>query len=133
MDEIEMIFDHVGIPTDEKQPKEDWVQATRVWVTNPREHKYRVEYLRFEPDTPCVWEVVNLPHVAYRVKLKDFAKLIEGRRMLIEPFDVDENLMIAYVERDGMPVEYMVFKDPDKWFGKSKDEWTGDSRASNAK
>ena len=129
MDEIEMIFDHVGIPTDDAQPKEDWVEATRVWVTNPREHKYRIEYLRFEHDTPCCWQVVNLPHVAYRVRAADFPKLIEGRRILIEPFAVDENLSIAYIEKDGMPVEYMVFKDPNKWFGKSQDEWTQDSRA----
>ncbi|MBC7813971.1 MAG: hypothetical protein H7175_22645 [Burkholderiales bacterium] len=118
MSQIELIFDHVGVPTDEKQPSEDWVEATRVWVTNPRDHKYHIEYLRFEPDTPCRWEVVNLPHVAYRVKAEDFPKLIEGVEILIEPFDVDDNLSIAYVKKDGMPVEYMVFKDPNVWFGK---------------
>ncbi len=121
MDEIEMIFDHVGIPTDDKQPKEDWVESTRVWVTSPREHKYRVEFLRFEPDTPCKWEVVNLPHVAYRVKAHDFPRLLEGAEILIEPFDVDENLSIAYVQKNGMPIEYMVFKDPDLWFGKKQE------------
>lgn len=122
MDDVEMIFDHVGIPTDEKQPDEDWVEATRVWVTNPRNHKYNIEYLRFEPDTPCRWQVVNLPHVAYRVKAEDFPKLLEGVEILIEPFEVDENLTIAYVERNGMPVEYMVFKDPELWFGKRSNE-----------
>jgi hypothetical protein len=119
MAEVEMIFDHVGIPTDEKQPDEDWVEATRVWVTNPRTHKYNIEYLRFEPDTPCRWEVVNMPHVAYRVKAEDFPKLIEGVEILIEPFDIDEKLKIVYVKKNGMPVEYMAFKDPNLWFGKS--------------
>jgi hypothetical protein len=56
--------------------------------------------------------------VAYRVKAEDFPKLIEGAEILIEPFDVDENLSIAYVKQNGMPVEYMVFKDPALWFGK---------------
>lgn len=118
MDDIEMIFDHVGVPTDDKQPHEDWVESTRVWVTNPRENKYRIEYLRFEPDTPCKWEVVNLPHIAYRVKAQDFPKLLQGAEILIEPTDVDENCRMAYVKKNGMPVEYMVFKDPDVWFGK---------------
>jgi hypothetical protein len=118
MSQIELIFDHVGIPTDEKQPNENWVESTRVWVTNPREHKYRIEYLRFEADTPCRQEVVNLPHVAYRVKAEDFPKLLEGKEILIEPFAVDENLTIAYVKQYGLPVEYMVYKDPDLWFGK---------------
>ena len=120
MDEIELIFDHVGIPTDEKQPNENWVASTRVWVTNPYTHKYRIEFLRFEPDTPCKWEVVNLPHVAYRVNAADFPKLVEGVEILIESFAVDENLSIAYVKKNGLPVEYMVFKDPKLWFGKQQ-------------
>lgn len=115
---IELIFDHVGIPTDEKQPSEDWVEATRVWVTNPHKHKYLIEYLRFEPDTPCAWEVVNRPHVAYRVKAEDFPKLIEGVEIIIPPFDVDSNLTIAYVKQHGALIEYMVYKDPNVWFGK---------------
>jgi hypothetical protein len=114
----ELIFDHVGIPTDEKHLEENWVEATRVWVTNPHTHKYHVEFLRFEPDTPCRWEVVNLPHVAYRVKAEDLPALLEGRDILIEPFAVDDNLTIAYVLKDGMPVEYMVYQDHDLWFGK---------------
>ncbi len=81
----ELIFDHVGIPTDEKQPAEDWVESTRVWVTNPRTHKYRVEYLRYEPDTPCRAELVNLPHVAYQVHAEDLDALLESAEILIEP------------------------------------------------
>ena len=120
MHEIELIFDHVGIPTDEKQPSENWVESTRVWVTNPYIHKYRIEFLRFEPDTPCKWEVVNLPHVAYRVSAADFPKLVDGVEILIEPFAVDDNLSIAYVKKNGLPVEYMVFKDSSLWFGKQQ-------------
>jgi hypothetical protein len=115
---VDLIFDHVGIPTDEQQPDENWVESTRVWVTNPHTNKYHVEYLRFEPDTPVAWECANLPHVAYRVKAEDFPTLLQNAEILIEPFDVDDNLSIAYVKLNGMPVEYMVYKDPELWFGK---------------
>jgi hypothetical protein len=118
MNEIELIFDHVGIPTDEKQPDEDWVESTRVWVTNPRNHKYHIEYLRFEPDTPCVQAVVTLPHVAYRVNAEDLPKLLEGAEILIPTFEADPNVTVAYVLKNGMPVEYLVYKDPTKWFVK---------------
>jgi hypothetical protein len=120
MDDVELIFDHVGVPTDDRQPNENWVAATKVWVTSPRQHKYRIEYLRFEADTPCRWEVVNLPHVAYRVKVVDFPMLLVGAEILIEPFAVDENLTIAFVKKHGLPVEYMVYKDPNLWFGQSQ-------------
>ena len=45
-------FDHIGVVTEEHQHGETWVEATRVWVTNPRAHSHHVEFLRFEPDTP---------------------------------------------------------------------------------
>ena len=28
-------FDHIGIVTTQKQPRESWVEATRVWVAEP--------------------------------------------------------------------------------------------------
>jgi hypothetical protein len=118
MELSELIFDHVGIPTDEKQLDEDWVESTRVWVTNPRTHKYRIEYLRYELDTPCRAELVNLPHVAYQVLAEDLPALLEGVEILIEPFAVDQNLTVAFVMKNGIPTEYMVYGDPAIWFGK---------------
>ena len=58
MDGIERArFDHIGVITEEQHDGEVFVDATRVWVTNPRDHPFHVEYLRFEPDTtvtgPC--------------------------------------------------------------------------------
>lgn len=118
MSEIELIFDHVGIPTEEPQTHEDWVEATKVWVTNPRAHKYRIEYLRYRDDTPCRRELVTLPHVAYQCRAEHFAELMSGGEVLIEPFAVDENLTVGFVMKNGIPVEYMVYKDRDVWFGK---------------
>ena len=60
-------FDHIGLITDDVKPGESWVEATRVWVTNPREHPYNVEWLRFEPDSPVTGPLRTEPHVAYRV------------------------------------------------------------------
>ena len=39
-------FDHVGIPTDQLQPDELYVEQTKVWVTDPLRHPQRIEYLR---------------------------------------------------------------------------------------
>lgn len=123
MEEIELIFDHVGIPTDDKQPNENWVETTRVWVTNPREHKYRIEYLRFEPDTPVLWEVSHLPHIAYSAKAQDFDKLLQGVEIIIEPFEPHPNMKIAYVKKHDALVEYIVYKDPDYWFDVKYENW----------
>lgn len=47
-----MQFEHIGLVTTEKKAGEDWVEATRVWVTNPKEHPFHVEWLRFERTAP---------------------------------------------------------------------------------
>ena len=46
-----MQYHHTGVVTDQKQPNEFYVEATKVWVTDPDDHPYRIEFLRFEPNT----------------------------------------------------------------------------------
>jgi hypothetical protein len=110
-------FDHVGIVTEDRHSGESWVESTRVWVTNPRDHPYNVEFLRFEPDSPVVGALRTQPHVAYRVD--DVGAAIEGRNVLLEPFDVGEGLIrVAFVDVDGAIVELMQYANPDEegWF-----------------
>ena len=77
MDGIERAqFDHIGVVTEEQRDGEVFVDATRVWVTSPRDHPFHVEYLRFEPDTTVTGPVRDEPHVAYRVA--DVHSAIEG-------------------------------------------------------
>ena len=110
-------FDHVGLVTDERKEGESWVEATRVWVTNPRAHPYNVEWLRFEPDSPVTGPLRTEPHVAYRVQ--DVERAIEGHNILAEPFDVGDGFAtVAFVEVDGAVVEFMQYANPDEegWF-----------------
>ena len=65
---LEYVFDHVGITTTEPQPQEDWVEASRIWVTNPRNHPEHIEFLRYREDSTVPAAVRDNPHVAYRVK-----------------------------------------------------------------
>ena len=44
-------FDHVGITTTDVQPQEDWVEASKIWVTNPRNHPEHIEFLRYREDS----------------------------------------------------------------------------------
>ncbi|MCC6222562.1 MAG: hypothetical protein IT201_03615 [Thermoleophilia bacterium] len=110
-------FDHVGIVTDERQPGESWVEATRVWVTSPRAHPYNVEFLRYEPDSPVTGPVRTQPHVAYRVA--DLAAAIEGANVVLGPFEVAGGFLnVAFVLEAGALVEFMQYRDPDEtgWF-----------------
>jgi hypothetical protein len=107
-------FDHVGVPTEERQAGEMWVEATRVWVTDPARHPHRIEYLRFEPDSPVTGPVRELPHVAFRVENLETA--MEGAPVLLGPFQATETLRVVFVERDGAVYEYMESSQPGHWF-----------------
>jgi len=113
-----MIFDHIGLITEEKKKGEDWVEATRVWVTNPREHPFHVEWLRYELDSPVKGPVREKSHVAYRVD--DIESASRGLKVLLEPFEVGDFVRVGFYEtEDRAVVELMQYlANSDTWFNK---------------
>lgn len=101
-------FHHIGLPTEDPQADETYVEETRVWVTDPADHPCRVEYLRYEEDSPVTGPLRRKPHVAYRVD--DLAAALEGRELLLEPFTPMPGLSVAFFEEDGVVIEYMQFE-----------------------
>jgi hypothetical protein len=103
-------FHHVGVITDERQPGEIYVAETRVHVTNPLHHPYRVEFLRFEPDSPVTGPVRDQPHMAFVVD--DLEAEIAGEHVLLGPFRAMEGLRVAFLLKDGAVFECMQFDAP---------------------
>ena len=111
-----MEFDHVGLITNDKKMDEDWVESTRVWVTNPKTHPYKIEWLRYEPDSPVKGPVREKSHVAYRVKnLKEASK---GMKVFLEPFDVGFAVVGFFASDDGAVIELMQYKGNAAWHKK---------------
>jgi hypothetical protein len=108
-------FHHVGLRALDPQPNEDFVVLTRVWVTDPRFHPNKIEYLRYEPESPLPEEFKNSPHIAYKVD--DLNEHIAGKDVLLL-FEVGEPpfAKVAFVREDGAYVEYMQFKPGRTWF-----------------
>ena len=102
-----MQYHHTGVVTDQKQPGEVYVEATKVWVTNPEDHPYRIEFLRFEPDTPVESPVKDHCHIAYTVD--DLEASLEGKNIVLGPFDALDGLRVVFIEENGAVIEYMHF------------------------
>jgi catechol 2,3-dioxygenase-like lactoylglutathione lyase family enzyme len=100
-------FDHIGLITTQKKPNETFVMATKVWVTGIASHPYRVEWLRYEPDSPVKGPVRDNPHVAFRVER--IAEAAKGLKVLIEPFDAGIAKVGFYQADDGAVVEFMEY------------------------
>lgn len=104
-----MKFDHIGLVTDEKNKGDTFVEATKVWVSNPHEHPFKIEWLRFEADSPASGPVRNQPHAAFRVDNLKEASL--GLEVLLQPFDVGYAMVGFYMTGDGAVIELMEYKD----------------------
>jgi hypothetical protein len=112
-------FHHVGIPTDDKQAGEVYVADTKVWVTEPMDHPYLIEYLRYEPDSPVTGPVRELPHLAFETD--DLARELAGKEILLEPFSPMEGLTVAFVLDDGAVFEFMHWEEGRKPFAAGKE------------
>ncbi len=100
-------FHHLGLPTDDRQPGETYVPATKVWVTDPLQHKYKVEFLRFEPDSPVTGIVREQPHFAFCVD--NLQQAIAGEKVVLGPFEALPGLTVVFVEKDGAVFEFMEY------------------------
>lgn len=112
-------FDHIGLPVAGKQPEEMYVEATKVWVTDPLRHPQRIEYLRFEPDSPVGGPVRELPHVAFRVD--DLDAEIKDAEILLGPFQPTGTLRVVFVRKDGAVWEFMESSEPGHWFRRQEE------------
>jgi hypothetical protein len=114
-------FDHIGIITMEPHECESWVADSQVWVTNPRLHPARIEYIRPKqmPDVPPeqvgLWKLWHWPHVAYRVE--DLREAIAGAEVVLGPFHPEAFLEVAFVHQNGVIIEFMQYAELDHWFG----------------
>ena len=60
-----MEFDHIGVPAAAKRDGMRFLESKRLWLTSPRDHPYRVEWLWYEPSSPEAELIRTVPHVAY--------------------------------------------------------------------
>ena len=44
---------HGGIPGTNKKPDMVYVDVMKIWMSNPEDYDYKIEYLKFEEGTPC--------------------------------------------------------------------------------
>jgi hypothetical protein len=126
---VKKAFDHIGIITLEPQPGEAWVAESQVWVTNPRLHPQRIEYVRpkqmpsIPPDQEGLWKLWHWPHIAYRVEdlraALAAADSVEerSRSVVLGPFCPAPFVEVAFVYEHGIVVEYMQYAALDHWFG----------------
>jgi hypothetical protein len=98
-------FHHFGVPSAAKRENESYIAGGKVFITDPERHPFRVEFLRFEDDSPMPIEVRTRAHAAFLVPSLD--KALEGQNVLIPPFNATDTLRCAFVKDGEAIIEVM--------------------------
>lgn len=101
-------FHHFGVPTKAKQKNETYIEGGKVYVTDPEKHPYRVEFVRFEADSPMPQLCQTRSHAAFMVDKLDEA--LKGQNILIPPFDATPTLRVAFITDGDAVIELMESK-----------------------
>lgn len=101
-------INHFGVPTSIQQDGESYAEAMKLYLTDFTKSPNKIEFLRFEEGSPMPELLQNVPHIAYEVT--SLKEALEGKEVLLEPFEAGENLTCAFIVEEGIPIELMEFK-----------------------
>jgi hypothetical protein len=100
-----MKYHHLGIPTAVEREGETYLPQFKMYVSGYESSPYRIQWMRFEPDSPLPELVKTIPHVAFQVD--DLLQALMGKQILIEPNNPAEGISVAFIVDDGAPVELL--------------------------
>ena len=100
-----MKFHHLGIPTKNKLKDEEHLKDLKIYVSGFGRSPYGVEWNRFEEDAPYPDLVKTIPHVAFEVD--DLEVALKGKNVIIEPNSPSPGIVIAFIEDNGAPIEFL--------------------------
>jgi hypothetical protein len=102
-------FHHIGLVATTEMPGETYYPMLKVWGTSPDADPNRVEWVRFEPDSPLAdTPVAKMPHVSWAVE--DLDAELKGKDVVVPPTQAADGVRIAYFLQDGALVEYLEAK-----------------------
>lgn len=100
---VEAIFHHLGIPTSEPKPRERFSSKFGMYTSDAESAHVRIQWHRFEPDSPLHPLIRTVPHPAFRVADLDHA--ISGFPLLLGPYEPIPGFRAAMIEDRGFPIE----------------------------
>jgi len=98
-------YHHLGIPTTKPIEGEVYVEDYKFFHYGFDKSEYGIEWMRFEKDCQLPEIVKTMPHVAFEVD--DIYEAIKGKKVIIEPNSPSEGNIVAFIEENGVPVEFI--------------------------
>ncbi|MBN1757601.1 MAG: hypothetical protein JW863_04750 [Chitinispirillaceae bacterium] len=105
MNVSELKYHHVGIPADKPIEGEVYLKDYKCYHFGYETSEFGIEWMRYEKDCPLPELVKTVPHVAFKVN--DILEAIKGRKVIIEPNSSSEGTVVAFIEENGVPIEFI--------------------------
>ena len=99
---------HFGIPVKEIKEGSTFNEGLKVWLTDIDASPNRIEFLKFEEGTCMPALIQELPHPAYLVP--SIEEELKGKKVIFPITVCNEQLTIAFIEEEGLPVEIMELR-----------------------
>jgi len=113
-------FHHLGIPTTEIQKGEYYSENFKMY-TSDNKGKFRIQFHRFEIDSPLHPLIKSKPHIALQVE--NLLDAIKGENIILGPYEPIPRYKVAIINDGGMPIELIEtdLTDEELW-GKAKEQ-----------
>ncbi|WP_131782165.1 hypothetical protein [Legionella gresilensis] len=114
-------FHHIGIPTTTIQPNERYSSTFKMYTSGGQENEFRIQYHRFESDSPLHALIRSKPHIAFKVD--DLIKAIVGKEVILGPYEPFSGFKVAIINECGMPIELIETRlsEEEIWHDEHKD------------
>jgi hypothetical protein len=108
MDLSKYKYHHIGIPTKVPVMGEVYLKDYKVYHCGYEKSEFGIEWMRYEDDCPLPEIVKTIPHIAFEVD--DIHDAIKNRKVIIEPNSPSEGNVVAFIEENGAPIEFIQTK-----------------------
>ena len=98
-------YHHLGIPTTKPIEGEVYLKDYKIYHFGYEQSEFGIEWMRYEKDCQLPEIVKTIPHVAFEVD--DIYEAIKGKKVIIEPNSPSEGNIVAFIEENGAPIEFI--------------------------
>jgi len=105
---LNLKYHHIGIPTNKSIDGEVYLKDYKVYHYGYEKSEYGIEWMRYDSNCNLPEIVKTIPHIAFEVG--DIYEAIRGKKVIIEPNSPSEGNIVAFIEENGAPVEFIQIK-----------------------
>ena len=99
---------HIGIPTTESMENEIFVEGAGIYVTEPEDDPFKIEYVRFLPNTVFPQDMQYDIHIAAKVDSID--KYVELADSVIVPKMDNGDCYLCFIKKNRAIIELIESK-----------------------